>query len=142
MKREMRKRPCHFFSLSTTTVERSTSCNLVTRFMGLVSSFHFIVVGFASSSPTCNNWEKKHEKKLIILLFAVLGEGLPSPNSSCDALFPGRTGHPKGTLKSPGASDLFQRLEGPLACTKSLVPSDTQSLTLTVEEEGLDRSVA
>ena len=62
-----------------------------------------------------------------------MSDGLPSPNSTCDALFPGRTGHPKGTLESPGTkSHLFQRLEGPLQCTKSLVPSDSQSLTLTV----------
>eukprot|EP00093_Oithona_nana_P013342 13342.XXX_253715_241698_1 [CDS] Oithona nana genome sequencing. len=63
----------------------------------------------------------------------VMSDGLPSPNGTCDALFPGRTGHPKGTLESPGKkSHLFQRLEGPLQCTKSLVPSDSQSLTLTV----------
>ena len=63
----------------------------------------------------------------------VMSDGLPSPNSTCDALFPGRTGHPKGILESPGTkSHLFQRLEGPLQCTKSLVPSDSQSLTLTV----------
>ena len=61
-----------------------------------------------------------------------MSQGLPSPNSTCTALFPGRTGHPKGTIQSPGDSDIFQRLEGPLTCTKSLVPSDSQSLTLTV----------
>lgn len=66
-------------------------------------------------------------------IIAVMSDGLPSPNGTCDALFPGRTGHPKGTLESPGKkSHLFQRLEGPLQCTKSLVPSDSQSLTLTV----------
>ena len=67
-----------------------------------------------------------------ILIFAVMSEGLPSPNSTCNALFPGRTGHPKGTIQAPGDSDIFHRLEGPLTCTKSLVPSDSQSLTLTV----------
>ena len=65
-------------------------------------------------------------------IFAVMSEGLPSPNSTCNALFPGRTGHPKGTIQAPGDSDIFHRLEGPLTCTKSLVPSDSQSLTLTV----------
>ena len=67
-----------------------------------------------------------------IFIFAVMSEGLPSPNSTCNALFPGRTGHPKGTIQAPGDSDIFHRLEGPLTCTKSLVPSDSQSLTLTV----------
>ena len=66
-------------------------------------------------------------------LFSVRSDGLPSPNSTCDALFPGRTGHPKGTLRSPAAnSDLFERVEGAFGCKKYLVPSDSQSLTLTV----------
>jgi len=63
----------------------------------------------------------------------VRSDGLPSPNSTCDALFPGRTGHPKGTLRSPAAnSDLFERVEGAFRCKKYLVPSDSQSLTLTI----------
>ena len=67
------------------------------------------------------------------LFFSVRSDGLPSPNSTCDALFPGRTGHPKGTLRSPAAnSDLFERVEGAFGCKKYLVPSDSQSLTLTV----------
>ena len=70
-----------------------------------------------------------------------MSAGLPSPNSTCDALFPGRTGHPKGTLASPAKTDLFHRLEGPLRCTKSLVPSDSQSLTLTVRNSDFDGSV-
>lgn len=68
----------------------------------------------------------------FVPLFSVMSQGLPSPNSSCDSLYPGRTGYPKGTLQSPGNSQLFQRIEGPVHCTKSLVPSDSQSLTLTV----------
>lgn len=63
----------------------------------------------------------------------VRSEGLPSPNSTCDALFPGRTGHAKGIISSPASnSDIFQRVEGAIRCTKSLVPSDSQSLTLTI----------
>ena len=75
--------------------------------------------------------------RINISYITVMSDGLPSPNSTCDALFPGRTGHPKGILESPGTkSHLFQRLEGPLQCTKSLVPSDSQSLTLTVGASG------
>lgn len=62
----------------------------------------------------------------------VMSEGLPVPESSCDSLYPGRTGYSKGTLQSPGNSHLFRRIEGPLRCAKSLVPTDSQSLTLTI----------
>ena len=79
------------------------------------------------------NMQEKIEKYVFLSFFSVRSDGLPSPNSTCDALFPGRTGHPKGTLRSPAAnSDLFERVEGAFRCKKYLVPSDSQSLTLTV----------
>ncbi len=62
-----------------------------------------------------------------------MSEGLPTPNTTCDSLYPGRTGYPKGSLGSPPEnSDFYRRIEGSLRCSKSLVPSDSQSLTLTV----------
>ena len=64
---------------------------------------------------------------------SVMSEGLPTPNTTCDSLYPGRTGYPKGSLGSPPEnSDFYRRIEGSLRCSKSLVPSDSQSLTLTV----------
>jgi len=68
------------------------------------------------------------------ILFLVLSEGLPIPNTTCDSLYPGRTGSSKGTLESPDPekSEIFRNWEGPLKCVKSLVPTDSQSLTLKV----------
>ena len=70
----------------------------------------------------------------MLLFFPVLSDGLPIPNTTCDSLYPGRTGSSKGTLESPDPenSEIFRNWQGPLKCTKSLVPTDSQSLTLKV----------
>ena len=68
-------------------------------------------------------------------LFLVLSDGLPIPNTTCDSLYPGRTGSSKGSLESPSLdkSEIYRSWNGPLKCTKSLVPTDSQSLTLKVD---------
>ena len=81
----------------------------------------------------------------LFLFFVVLTDGLPVVNKTCDVIFPGRTGKSKGYISSPNlsvpnedrkASDevtsILKNHQGPLSCTSSFVPTDAQSVTLTV----------
>ena len=77
--------------------------------------------------------------------FAVLADGLPVVNTTCDVIFPGRTGKSKGYISSPNIPSIdakgstnelpgvLKHHEGPLACTSSFVPTDAQSITMTVK---------
>ena len=66
-------------------------------------------------------------------------------NKTCDVIFPGRTGKSKGYISSPNVhqsddktkssnkiTGILKNHEGPLACTASFVPTDAQSITVTV----------
>ena len=80
------------------------------------------------------------------LSFAVLADGLPVVNTTCDVIFPGRTGKSKGYISSPNIPSIdvspkgsknplpsiLKHHEGPLTCTSSFVPTDAQSITMTV----------
>ena len=86
---------------------------------------------------------------IFIHLFclAVLADGLPVVNTTCDVIFPGRTGKSKGYISSPNIpsidvipkgsknqlSSILKHHEGPLTCTSSFVPTDAQSITMTVK---------
>ena len=79
--------------------------------------------------------------------FAVLADGLPVVNTTCDVIFPGRTGKSKGYISSPNIPSIdvsskgskkplpsiLKHHEGPLTCTSSFVPTDAQSITMTVK---------
>ena len=81
------------------------------------------------------------------LFFAVLADGLPVVNTTCDVIFPGRTGKSKGYISSPNIPSIdvspkgsknplpsiLKHHEGPLTCTSSFVPTDAQSITMTVK---------
>ena len=81
------------------------------------------------------------------LSFAVLADGLPVVNTTCDVIFPGRTGKSKGYISSPNIPSIdvsskgskkplpsiLKHHEGPLTCTSSFVPTDAQSITMTVK---------
>ena len=87
-----------------------------------------------------------------IISFAVLTEGFPVPNSTCDRVFPGRTGPRRGSVSGStrrilrGRPDLRAELdkaeeeaeedEGPgaIVCSSTLVPTEAQSVTLVVSE--------
>ena len=82
-----------------------------------------------------------------VLSFAVLADGLPVVNTTCDVIFPGRTGKSKGYISSPNIPSIdvsskgsknplpsiLKHHEGPLTCTSSFVPTDAQSITMTVK---------
>ena len=81
----------------------------------------------------------------LFLFFAVLTDGLPVVNKTCDVIFPGRTGKSKGYISSPNLSvpnedrkssnevtSILKKHQGPLSCTSSFVPTDAQSVTITV----------
>ena len=69
-------------------------------------------------------------------------------NTTCDVIFPGRTGKSKGYISSPNIpsidvspkssknqlSSILKHHEGPLTCTSSFVPTDAQSITMTVKQ--------
>ena len=104
----------------------------------LLITFHYIYVKFLA----CIN-------KIFIrpLFFAVLADGLPVVNTTCDVIFPGRTGKSKGYISSPNIPSIdvspkssrnqlpsiLKHHEGPLTCTSSFVPTDAQSITMTVK---------
>ena len=81
----------------------------------------------------------------LVFVFVVLTDGLPVVNKTCDVIFPGRTGKSKGYISSPNLSvpnedrksgndvtSILKNHQGPLSCTSSFVPTDAQSVTLTV----------
>jgi len=61
-----------------------------------------------------------------------MSAGHPVPNSTCDNIVPGRSGLTQGTLATPGYTDIFWDLQGPMRCATAIVPMDSQSLTLRV----------
>ena len=84
---------------------------------------------------------------ISFLFCVVLTDGLPVVNKTCDVIFPGRTGKSKGYISSPNIprpndidnksskhqiTRILKNHEGPLACTSSFVPTDAQSITITV----------
>ena len=69
-------------------------------------------------------------------------------NKTCDVIFPGRTGKSKGYISSPNlivpnenskisneVTSILKNHQGPLTCTSSFVPTDAQSVTLTVNKK-------
>ena len=76
-----------------------------------------------------------------------MADGLPVVNTTCDVIFPGRTGKSKGYISSPNIPSIdvspkssrnqlpsiLKHHEGPLTCTSSFVPTDAQSITMTVK---------
>ena len=88
--------------------------------------YYVIVVNIVSSLP-----------------LAVLTEGFPVPNSTCDRVFPGRTGPRTGSVSGSSRSllrrpDLRASVEmaaeedGAVTCSSALVPSESQSVTVVV----------
>ena len=91
-----------------------------------------------------------YKQKIFIhfLSFPVLADGLPVVNTTCDVIFPGRTGKSKGYISSPNIPSIdvspkssrnqlpsiLKHHEGPLTCTSSFVPTDAQSITMTVKQ--------
>ena len=84
----------------------------------------------------------------MFCFFLVLTDGLPVVNKSCDVIFPGRTGKSKGYINSPNLHTseddtepsqkvvgILKHHEGPLTCTSSFVPTDAQSITVTVSRK-------
>ena len=85
---------------------------------------------------------------LCVFLYVVLTDGLPVVNKTCDVIFPGRTGKSKGYISSPNVHQvedkntkssnkitaILKNHEGPLTCTSSFVPTDAQSITVTVSK--------
>ena len=82
-----------------------------------------------------------------LLSFSVLADWLPVVNTTFDVIFPGRTGKSKGYISSPNIPSIdvsskgskkplpsiLKHHEGPLTCTSSFVPTDAQSITMTVK---------
>ena len=81
----------------------------------------------------------------LVFVFVVLTDGLPVVNKTCDVIFPGRTGKSKGYISSPNllvpnedrksandVTSILKNHQGPLSCASSFVPTDAQSVTLTV----------
>ena len=59
--------------------------------------------------------------------------GTKKPNSACDVMFYGANSSPRGVIRQPGAS-LLWNMEGPLSCSYLMVPAVNQSLTLNVSQ--------
>ena len=106
------------YSLMATSLQRCLVASLVTR---------LYTTGHSVSSVPC-------------YYSAAHLSGTKKPNSACDVMFYGASSSPKGVIRQPGAS-LLWNMEGPLSCSFLMVPAVNQSLSLKVREHHCQNNI-